>query len=322
MKAWFVLGAGMLLILILVLTASAQPYILWNRIYEGSTNESGQDVKAIDSCSCIIVGSSLTKIDLDGNILWRRDIGGNSVIVSQQGFIICGGTAGGSSLIKIDSAGFTLWQRTHIGDTAHDVVETSDGGFAFIGVASDSIMLVKTDSAGFEDWHRIYRQGVGYGIRQTSDGGFLIAAEICIDAFWDIYGVYVIRMDSVGDTLWTRMLGDSVYNRGNKCDLELTADGGCIVVGTTNNYTGLFYPYVILLGRLSAQGDTLWVRTFGDPSINDEYYGNEVVLNQDGGFIVAGEFSWAVDQFDFSGIALKVDSLGNESWRTLINHYP
>jgi hypothetical protein len=111
----------------------------------------------------------------------------------------------------------------------------------------------------------------GYSVRQTTDGGYIIGGVVIApdDAYSDLL---LIKTDSLGDTMWTRVYGGS-YSDVATC-VQQTNDGGYIVTGHLSVYQWLL--------KIKPNGDTLWTRTYG--------YGgaNWVEQTTDGGFILTG----------------------------------
>jgi len=316
---------------VFAMAALAQPpYVLWSWTYGGDQDDFGEDILAVDSTGSIIVGKAssfgsgfpdiyLIRIGEWGDTLWTRTYGGpgidegHSVIrTDDDGFVVCGHTTGGSYLFKTDLNGNVIWERVHAEYCGYSVIQTSDEGFTFTGATTSSsfthVLLVKTHSDGTLDWTRTYGLGVGYAVRQVSDGGFLIAGTN------NSPDVYIIRTDDGGDTLWTRTFdtwdGDGAY------DLELTPDGGFVVAGTYPSF-----PYGIpevLLFKMDAHGDSLWVRTYPDEYwVGFEYFGRSLVLTRDGGYAMAGAATFWDEIFQrylYLSVAMKADSVGNQEW--------
>lgn len=102
---------------------------------------------------------------------------------------------------------------------------------------------------------------------------------------------------------------------GNDIDYLLsgdkTSDGGYIMAGYTQSFgIGNTDFYMV---RTTANGDTLWTKTFGTPL---EEIGFSVAQTNDGGFIMTG---FTITTERFSDIYLvKTDSNGNLEWSTAI----
>src|SRR2546422_7042577 len=94
-----------------------------------------------------------------------------------------------------------------------------------------------------------------YSVQQTADSGYIITGYSRAD-------VYLIKTNSLGDTLWTRTFGGSSSEVG--LSVQQTTDGGYIIVGYTQSFgAGSSDVYLIKTNTL---GDTLWTRTYGGSS--------------------------------------------------------
>jgi hypothetical protein len=241
---------------------------LWTRTYGGTADDEGESVQQTSDGGYIIAGWTrsfgagsadvyLIKTDPLGDTLWTKTYGGTSYEygssvqqISNGNYVIAGYTgsfgAGNADVyfIKTDSLGDTLWTKTfgeNNSDEGYSVQQTSDGGYIItgntssFGVAGD-IYLVKTNPLGDTLWTRYYggtSTDRGRSVHQTSDGGFIIAGET--QSFgvgsWD---VYLIRTETLGDSLWTRTYGGFSGDRGYS--VQQTSDGGYIIAGITNSF--------------------------------------------------------------------------------------
>ena len=108
------------------------------------------------------------------------------------------------------------------------------------------------------------------------------------------------------DTLWTKLFGGSDNETGY--DVQLTSDGGYIIVGETTSYGAGYYDVWIIKTDLS--GDTLWTRTYG--GAHDDH-GYSIQQTMDGGYIIIGTTS----SFGAGGPdiwLLKIDEFGDTLW--------
>lgn len=73
----------------------------------------------------------------------------------------------------------------------------------------------------------------GVGVHQTGDGGYIVAGNT--QSFGSgSTDIWLIKTDYNGDTLWTRTIGG---NNNDLCSsIDLTTDGGVIIVGTTTSF--------------------------------------------------------------------------------------
>jgi len=139
-------------------------------------------------------------------------------------------------------------------------------------------------------------------VDQTLDGGYILAGRSnSFSVGWD--DVYLLRTDSLGNTLWDTTYGGSGDHEGYS--VEQTMDEGYIVAGCAGCATGFSDVYLI---KIDSLGDSLWARTYEGGS---EDYGRSVQQTTDEGYIIAGFIlpSWDI-------YLLKTDSLGNTVWDT------
>ncbi|MBK5285220.1 MAG: T9SS type A sorting domain-containing protein [Bacteroidia bacterium] len=145
--------------------------------------------------------------------------------------------------------------------------------FLFVSGCDAQVMFQKTFGGIFNNHSA--------SILQTNDSGFIMAGG------WDVTGhsdvvPYLIRTNSAGDTLWTKIYGDSVFT-GNARSIEQANDGGFVVTGVIKNpATG---DNNILLMKIDGSGNVLWTKLTGVATFNDGYC---VKQTNDGGFIVSG----------------------------------
>lgn len=236
--------------------------------------------------------------------LWTRTIGGVNDDIGRSvqqtydgGYIITGYTgsiAGGFNvyLVKTDSLGSIIWTKTFGGknsDTGSSISQCSDSGYIItgntrsFGAGENDVYLIKTNALGDTIWTRTYggyNEDGGSSIQQTFDGGFIIVGETMSFGYGD-YDVYLIKTDSLGDTIWTKTYG------GKDCDggqsVKQTTDGGYIIVGDTKSFgTGWHDVYLI---KTDARGETLWTKTYGGLDFD---YGESVQQTTDKGYIIVG----------------------------------
>jgi len=247
----------------------------------------------------------LVKTDSIGDTLWTktyggsdRDIGYSVQQTNDGGYIVVGATeifdifAGEVLLIKTDANGDTLWTRTYGGnsrDEGYAVQQTADSGYiitgktASYGAGIHDVYLIKTDVSGDTLWTRTYGGldfDIGYSVQQTSDGGYVVAGTTNSFGPWS-GNVYLVKTDSIGDTLWTRVYGGSDADEGY-C-VQQTSDSGYIITGRTKSF-GAGGEDVYLI-KTNANGDTLWTRTYGGLDFDIGY---SVQQTFDDGYVIAG----------------------------------
>ncbi|MCK4585136.1 T9SS type A sorting domain-containing protein [candidate division WOR-3 bacterium] len=153
-------------------------------------------------------------------------------------------------------------------------------------------------------WTRTYggdSTDFGESIQQTTDGGYIAVGYTKSNSAGG-YDVWLLKLDSNGDTLWTRRFGGIYDDYGGS--VEQTNDGGYIIVGATESF-GAGHADVWLL-KTDVDGDTIWTKTYGDTSWD---YGYSVQQTSDGGYIIAGSGGNDEDVY-----LIKTDSMGDTLW--------
>lgn len=267
---------------------------LWTRTYGGSDLDKGHAIELAYDSGYVIAGETrslgpgplavyLIKTDSSGNVMWTQTYGGSqydyalSVVETvDTGYIIAGVTNSFGAglrdlyLIKTDSTGDTIWTKTHGGtdnDVGAAVLQTQDGGYIILGTTysygagSGDVWLVKTDASGNIVWTQTYGgadSDAGWDLQPTADGGYIIAGQTRSFGAGD-FDVYLIKTDSLGDTLWTRTFGGTGDDRGfSVCGLWT---GGFLVAGYTTSLGGSGEDmYVVSVDSI---GNQLWSETYG-----------------------------------------------------------
>ncbi|MFL2571473.1 MAG: T9SS type A sorting domain-containing protein [Parvicellaceae bacterium] len=186
------------------------------------------------------------------------------------------------------------WEKTFGGpgyDVGYSVLQTTDGGYVITGsiitdslLNTQSVFLLKTDSNGDSLWTKAYeeRDSQGFCVQPTTDGGVVISGSITPNSLINSQVGYLIKTDSNGDTLWTKMYSEFV----SLLSVQQTTDGGYIIAGGGSNA-------LYVCSKTDSNGDTLWTKNYG---------GYSVQQTTDGGYIIA------------DSALIKLDSNGDILW--------
>jgi hypothetical protein len=151
--------------------------------------------------------------------------------------------------------------------------------------------------------------GAGSWAQPTNDGGFVIVGTIHSSGSYDIY---VIKTDSLGDTLWTKIL--TVLGNEAGYSIEQIHDGGYIISGYRTN-SGPGGKDVFLI-KLNISGNLVWSQAYGG-TLDD--IGRCTKETYDHGFITIGDThsfgSWDSSYSDL--YLVKTDSNGVLEWSTI-----
>lgn len=228
------------------------------------------------------------------------------------------------------SFGQTTFEKRWGGEGYEDgttISKTSDGGFAIAGAATtDStgftdIFIMKMDSTGDSLWTKYYGTSPGNDfpsfITETQDGGLLISATTYslssgapTTSDW-----WIIRTDSMGDTLWTKMIrktgNDRMFYINENTDRSIICCGWMSTSGWARG----------TMMKLSETGDSLWSVQIGS---SGNSYAQICKENYDGNYLLAGAslsgtFYGYIGEYDTSGTFINYHSYDKTVTAEVIN---
>ncbi|MEO0094655.1 MAG: hypothetical protein ABIL46_07480 [candidate division WOR-3 bacterium] len=253
----------------------------------------------------------------------------------------------------IKAQGFdTLWTKTYGGtlsDVGFSIAKTFDNKFVLtgytnsFGVHGPDYYILKIDENGEILWPRTYGgiyRDEAYSIAATSDSGAIVCGWS--SSFVSGRNIWIVKLDSLGDTLWTKLHRGQGYSFG-RCIRELY-DGNYMVCGyrettplllklNTNGDTiwakhygwGQFFSFLqtqdsgfiavgirdiskLLIQRVNKYGDSLWAKTYRAETASCAYH---IASTSDNGYIVSG-YTWT--GYDYNGYILRLNSYGDTLW--------
>jgi len=289
---------------------------LWTRTFGGDRGDYGTSVQQTFDGGYIITGYTgtnasgyydvwLIKTNEFGDTTWTRKYGGDYsdygydvMQLSDGGYVVVGNTSviGGNYIdfyvIRTNSIGDTLWTQTYGGtgaDYAYAIDITSDGGFIIagdtqsFGTSQGGFYLIKTNAVGDTQWTAIYDNfeiDVCRDVKPTDDGGYILAGYTRSPGAGE-YDMYLIKVNSEGDTLWTKKYGDFL---DEECySVQLMSDGGFVMSGYQESVTD---EGDVLIVRTDLSGNAIWTKTVGGTS---QERGRSICVTSDGGYIIAGQ---------------------------------
>ena len=257
----------------------------WSKIFDWTITSRGYSVRQTDDGGYIVAGYTvlsdpdnediyLIKTDALGDTLWTkvygtpdRDLTYEVQQTSDGGYIVTGFTTdyvtyvSNAFLLKTDANGDSVWMRIYDDRQRQikSVIQNDDGDYLIAGTSEVTISnwnatVMKTDSFGDTIWNRYYggnNDERANCVRETEEGGYIIAGE-SLSYSVGLFDMYLIRINSEGDTLWTRAFGGEEHEYGESVDI--TDDGGFIMAGMSNSF-GYFNFYLV---RTNSSGDSLW----------------------------------------------------------------
>ena len=336
-----VLFFSVFLFCVLSVSAVANPGdTLWTHTYGGTNYDEARSVRQTSDGGYILAGVTesfgsyyqdfyLVKTDPFGDTLWSRlynlgfsDIASEVSPTDDGGYVIAGvGGLGGNTrfiILKVDSIGVGQWIYTYDGnyyEWAFSAQQTNDGGYigagytSSIGAGYNDFYLVKTDAFASVEWTHTYggsNDDWAYCVRQTSDGGF-VACGYTMSYGAGAMDFYLVRTDSLGDTLWTHTYGGVASEEAYS--VQETSDGGFIIAGYTSSFGGPYKNFYLV--KTDASGDTLWTRAYG--GTYDEV-ARSIRQTSDNGFIIAGYTHTYHPPSSYNFYLIKTNSLGDTLW--------
>jgi hypothetical protein len=114
---------------------------------------------------------------------------------------------------------------------------------------------MKADSSGNMQWNTTLGNltGIVSAAVQTSDGEYALTGEN--------YGLFLVKLDASGNVILNKTytgMGDDFAS-----SIFEMSDGGYVLAGTMNAYTGAHLPSHPWLIRTDANGNVVWSQTYG-----------------------------------------------------------
>lgn len=234
------------------------------------------------------------------------------------------------------------WQQSYgsmASDWGYDIAET-DGGYLVTGISGSGGgqvecfengigggWLLKIDDSGNLIWQKCYEHA--HGLRMVKAIGssfyYLIGGTIS-EPYPDDYNLWVAKIDSLGNIIWERTLGNNIGILSDDQYGEATADGGVIATaqidsqgGDITHWHGGYDGWLI---KLDSLGNTQWDQSIGSSQFE---FINGIIQTSDGGYLAGlygkpNGIGGNVDCIVFSApggpdaIVFKMDSVGSPEW--------
>jgi hypothetical protein len=253
----------------------------------------------------------IRKTDELGQLTWRRNYGeglqeeySDIIESSDSTLVVCGYSHnhGDSTffVMKTDGNGNKIWSRSFVSLDHWGFRELLefDHHYYAVGRETDTavlhrfLVIAKLTMSGVPRWFKRYEllNHGGYYFTLAKDSALLVTG-----------GNLVIKMNTDGDTIWTREL----FPYFNMYSIKSTPENGYILAGYKD------YPDPVnMLVEYDEDGNRLWVKYY--PTISDPYCGSfeSVECTYDGGFIACG-YSLYTSETVTRLRVIKTDPTGN-----------
>lgn len=280
----------------------------------------------------------LIRSDSLGNIIWQKTYPGTPdseegkvCVITSSGNIAVSGYSKPNTgtfdamIVNTDANGNLQWIKKYGHPSYHTKawpVDTIQGDNLYLaGWTSDlpnngnwtSGFVLRTNALGDTIWTRrfgsetIGNQTYFRTLASTNDGGCIAVGESNQYGAGG-YDVIAVKLNSNGDTLWTKTYGDSGDDYG--WSVKQTSDGGYIICGNTGSFGYTTFKSDMLIIRLDSNGNIIWTKTIGDASNTTTLdAARSVIETSDNNFVLCGY----TGPSDEDGILMKLNSLNGDT---------
>ncbi|MFC2101150.1 T9SS type A sorting domain-containing protein, partial [Bacteroidota bacterium] len=284
-----------------------------------------------------------------GDTIWTSSLGsplhdvGYCIRETSDGYFVVCGTwadptyneindfAGDVFVALLNPYGDTVWTWKYLGGNnilhggANYILEDDDGNFVLTGGMRHAgynkkhaflLKLRRSDQSVL--WEQIFppEDYVSYTtcVIKTPDNDGFILSGLVYPPNHNGCDVYIVKTDSVGDTIWTNMTGE--WGDYEARHMDLTFDGGIIITGNTGFDTTTRIAYIM---KIDSMGNYEWHKHFpsGYPNVPTSCFG--IKQTTDSGFLLTGYHpNIHTNSQDLS--LIKTDQAGDTIWRRLFGN--
>lgn len=217
-------------------------------------------------------------------------------------------------LLKVDSSGVIQYHHAFGGiniDQAYSINETPDSGLIIAGYTNSfgnggyDMYVIKTNLSGDTTWTHTYGGtdwDFAYSIKPTNDGGYILAGGTYSFGNGN-EDMYLLKLNSSGDTVWTRTFGG--INDDEVRSVIQTSDGGYIVTGNTKSFGDTDGDIYTL--KIDSSGGVSWTYLYSQ-ALTDEAY--DIIESSAGMYIIGGRTN-SIGSGNFDGLIVQVSLTGS-----------
>ncbi len=215
-----------------------------------------------------------------------------------------------TNILNAQQSTFTKVYYDVAGDAqGHSLIKTHDHKYMIAGYKDSYALAMKIDSSGNIIWSKMIASV--YDSRFTSviptDDFCYLFTGTSPDANQEGTNVFCVKMNSTGDTLWTRSVdfGQSSY----ALTAQQTSDHGFIIAGFLRQITAPFTKIVVV--KLDSLGIPQWNSILS--SGNQDNLAYAIKQTSDGGYILTGDLG-NYPPYESSVCMIRLTPAGTVSW--------
>lgn len=291
---------------------------IWTRVYSIGNVVGGMVPTSDDGCiattygggSTYGAGSTVMRIDANGNILWSyafdyvtygfnwapaicRAESSDVIVCGVRWFPIdatWGVEEDQSFCIRLSVNGDSIWCRLYDLQPGSSTIPlevprsviSAPGGYAFCGDAGSGVLIAGVNTSGYLQWSNVFPRDEGYvNLKQivSAGNGFLCVGTREGDST-SSQQIRLLKTEATGNYEWHRDYGGVDFEQGN-CLLAINDD--FLLAGWTRSFgSGGTDCWLV---RVNSSGDSLWSRTYGG---TDHESCSGLFAEDDGSGIVVG----------------------------------
>ncbi len=168
-----------------------------------------------------------------------------------------------------------------------------------------AMLLCFAGNALGQTWSKAYGgNSVARDVVQTSDGGYAFLGRTS-DFGAGSNDIWLVRLSATGDIVWEKTYGGAGNDLGY--DLLYTPDGGYLVAGASNSFSGSYDIWVL---KLDSSGTIEWQKTLDSGNWDS---GPFAAMAVDDGYIIAANTDVGGGNYDY--VIVKLTSNGSIDWQ-------
>lgn len=274
----------------------------------------------------------VAKVDGNGNILWEKILNlsnGSDQLTdikeTNSGQFVLTGSIKSTpdvGLIKLNSDGTLVWNKTFGNANQYDegsaITILNDGSYLvtgrYISMGTFNAFLLKTDTSGAMQWLKCYGDTLqhmwGFDVKELGNGDLILAGSTTLlkPNYQSYTDNYVMRLNSVGDTVWTKIFYGTPDLFENVSSILIDAQENIILgVATASYVTPGFVPNKNAIMKFSPSGNLLAAKIYNNGS---SHY-TRINPSHDDGVILSGYSTMYAGPVGFQTLFMKMNQALN-----------